>query len=126
MNLQVKVLIKHIYLSGDFVKKSSVSLDKKMKLREEYLIAYDIEDNKARTKIHKQLLAYGLKAVQKSVFWGCITLAELNAVKRLFDGELGGFDKIFVTRVNMQEQKFSYSFGYDDKSFKDWDEYGSI
>ena len=97
-----------------------------MKLREEYLIAYDIENNKARTVIHKQLLAYGLTAVQKSVFWGCITIAELNAVRRMFDGELGDNDKVFVTRVNMQEQKFSYSFGYHDKSFKDWDEYGSI
>ncbi|KFJ43510.1 CRISPR-associated endonuclease Cas2 [Francisella philomiragia] len=97
-----------------------------MQLRKEYLIAYDIEDNKARTIIYKQLLAYGLKAVQKSVFWGYMSIAELNAVKRMFDNALNTFDKVFITRVNMQEQKLDYSFGYDEKTFKDWDEYGHI
>ncbi|MEY8702171.1 CRISPR-associated endonuclease Cas2 [Francisella philomiragia] len=97
-----------------------------MQLRKEYLIAYDIEDNKTRTTIYKQLLAYGLKAVQKSVFWGCISIAELNAVKRMFDSSLDTFDKVFIVRVNMQEQKLDYSFGYDEKTFKDWDEYGHI
>lgn len=52
-----------------------------MSLRKEYIIAYDIEDNKIRTNLYNQLLAYGLKSVQKSVFWGCITNAELGAVK---------------------------------------------
>lgn len=97
-----------------------------MKLRKEYLIAYDIEDNKARTTIYKQLLAYGLKAVQKSVFWGCVSIAELNAVKRLFDDSLATFDKVFITRVNMQQQKLDYSFGYDEQTFSDWEEYGHI
>ncbi|QIW10328.1 CRISPR-associated endonuclease Cas2 [Francisella sp. LA112445] len=97
-----------------------------MQLRKEYLIAYDIEDNKIRTTIYKQLLAYGLKAVQKSVFWGCVSIAELNAIKRLFDNSLDTFDKVFIARVNMQEQKLDYSFGYDEKVFKDWDEYGHI
>ncbi|QUE30578.1 CRISPR-associated endonuclease Cas2 [Francisella philomiragia] len=97
-----------------------------MQLRKEYLIAYDIEDNKTRTTIYKQLLAYGLKAVQKSVFWGCISIAELNAVKRMFDSSLDTFDKVFIVRVNMQEQKLDYSFGYEEKTFKDWDEYGHI
>ena len=97
-----------------------------MKLREEYLIAYDIEDNKTRTSIYKQLLAYGLKAVQRSVFWGCLTIAEVNAIKRLFDSLLNTSDKVFVTRVKMQDEKLDYSFGYDDKVFKDWDEHGYI
>ncbi|AEE26421.1 CRISPR-associated endonuclease Cas2 [Francisella hispaniensis] len=97
-----------------------------MQLRKEYLIAYDIEDNRTRTIIYKQLLAYGLKAVQKSVFWGHISIAELNAIKRLFANSLTISDKIFITRVNMQEQKLEYSFGYDDKTFKDWEEYGHI
>ncbi|ABK89650.1 CRISPR-associated endonuclease Cas2 [Francisella tularensis] len=97
-----------------------------MQLRKEYLIAYDIEDNKTRTIIYKQLLAYGLKAVQKSVFWGYVSIAELNAIKRLFDSSLTISDKVFITRVNMHEQKLDYSFGYDDKTFKDWDEYGHI
>ena len=97
-----------------------------MQLRKEYLIAYDIEDNKTRTAIYKQLLAYGLRAVQKSVFWGCISIAELNAIRRMFANDLDVNDKVFITRVNMQEQKLDYSFGYDDKDFKDWDEYGHI
>lgn len=76
-----------------------------MQLRKEYLIAYDIEDNKTRTIIYKQLLAYGLKAVQKSVFWGYVSIAEFNAIKRLFDRSLTISDKVFITRVNMHEQK---------------------
>lgn len=97
-----------------------------MNLRTEYLIAYDIEDNKTRTSIYKQLLAYGLNAVQKSVFWGCLSIAELNAIIRLFNNSLSTVDKVFITRVNMQEQKLDYSFGYNDKAFKDWDEHGFI
>ncbi|GAB4223555.1 MAG: hypothetical protein Kow0076_6040 [Francisella sp.] len=97
-----------------------------MKVRKEFLISYDIENNKTRTEIYNQLLAYGLKAVQKSVFWGFITLAELNAIKRMFDNMLQSGDKAFITRVNMQDKKLDYSFGYDDTTFKDWDEYGYI
>ena len=97
-----------------------------MSLRKEYIIAYDIEDNKIRTTLYNQLLAYGLKSVQKSVFWGCITNAELGAIKSQFNKLLTNKDKVFITKVNMREQKLDYSYGYNPSSFKDWDEYGKI
>lgn len=97
-----------------------------MSLRKEYIVAYDIEDSKIRTSLHSQLLAYGLKSVQKSVFWGCITGAELSAIKIQFNNLLTNRDKVFITRVNMCEQKLDYSYGYNQSSFKDWDEYGNI
>lgn len=99
-----------------------------MGIRNEYILAYDIEDTQVRTTIHKQLLAYGLRAVQKSVFWGYINLAELNAIKTMFEELLTkGADKVFITRVRMQPEKLDYSFGYDNQStFKDWKEYESI
>ena len=55
-------------------------------LRHEYLISYDIVDNKIRTYVFKELEKYGLKPAQKSVFWGYLTLAELNGIKRLLQG----------------------------------------
>ena len=97
-----------------------------MKLRKEYLIAYDIEDTPIRTRIYKQLLAYGLKSIQKSIFWGFLSVAELNAIKRLFDELLDDFDKVFITMVNMQVQKIEYSHGYNEVIFNDWEEYGHI
>ncbi|MDE4978122.1 hypothetical protein NAI52_10230 [Francisella tularensis subsp. holarctica] len=44
----------------------------------------------------------------------------------MFDRSLTISDKVFINRVNMHEQKLDYSFGYDDKTFKDWDENGHI
>ncbi|MDE4961631.1 CRISPR-associated endonuclease Cas2, partial [Francisella tularensis] len=80
-------------------------------------MAYVIEDNKTRTIIYKQLLAYGIKAVQKSVFWGYVSIAEFNSIKRLFDRSLTISDNVFINRVNMHEQKLDYRFVYDDKTF---------
>ena len=53
------------------------------------MISYDVENNKIRTRVFKELCKYGLKAVQKSVFWGYLTLAELEAIKRYLKQQLG-------------------------------------
>ena len=39
-----------------------------------YLVAYDISDNRLRTKIANKLIAYGLYRVQYSVFMGTMRL----------------------------------------------------
>lgn len=94
-----------------------------MKLRQEYLVVYDIESNKSRLSIYKKLLAYGLKSVQKSVFWGYLTLAEKNAIARLLNNALDKTDKAFMTHVSMQRKSFSYKIGHHDDDFKDWEEH---
>ena len=98
-----------------------------MNLRHEYLIAYDIVDNRSREKIYNVLLSYGMKHIQKSVFWGLLLPAELSSVKRLFTDTLDTeHDKLFIITSNLNGQCPVYSLGYSDNIFKDWDEYGSI
>ena len=91
-------------------------------LRKEYLISYDIEDNKIRNYIFKELGGYGLKPTQKSVFWGYLTIAELLAVKRFFNSHLQATDKAFITHTNFNRRGQSYYFGHKKEDFSDWKE----
>lgn len=95
-------------------------------LRQEYLISYDIEDTRLRTRVFKELGKYGLNAVQKSVFWGCLTEAELNGLKRFFDETLQENDKAFITRTNFNGRGQSYHIGHQASDFKDWEEVNVI
>lgn len=91
-------------------------------LRTEYLISYDIIDNKVRACLFKELNRYGLKHTQKSVFWGYLTVAELQAIKRWFDTYLEDQDKAFITQTNFNKHGQSYYFGHNQEDFKDWKE----
>ncbi len=95
-------------------------------LRQEYLISYDVEDNKIRTRVFKELGKYGLKPVQKSVFWGYLTMAEIKAIKRYLNEKLEKDDKAFVTHTNFNGRGQSYFFGHEKTDFSDWDEAGFI
>lgn len=95
---------------------------KKYPLRKEYLISYDIEDNKIRTFIFQELNGYGLKSIQKSVFWGYLSLAELNAIKRSLDNKLQIEDKVFITRTNFNSKTKSFFIGHKEIDFMDWEE----
>ena len=92
------------------------------RLRQEYLISYDITDNKMRTDLHKELSGFGLRAVQKSVFWGYLSFAELHAVKRSLKKHLDIQDKGFVIRSNFHGQGQSYFIGHSKEDFEDWRE----
>ncbi len=91
-------------------------------LRQEYLISYDVEDNKTRNRIFKELGKYGLKSVQKSVFWGYLTLAELESIKRYLEDSLNKMDKVFITHTNFNGRGQSYLIGHQKNDFKDWEE----
>lgn len=95
-------------------------------LRQEYLIAYDIEDNKIRTRVYKELLKYGLTAVQKSVFWGYLTNAELNSVKRYLQDRLKQTDRVFITHSNFNSRGHHFFMGHAITDFQDWEETGVI
>jgi CRISPR-associated protein Cas2 len=92
-------------------------------IRNEYLICYDIQDNKIRDRFFKDLRAYGLKIVQKSVFWGFITNAELSAIKNMSKNIINNDNnKILIMKTAISKNN-SYFFGYDNSDFKDWDEF---
>ena len=91
-------------------------------LRQEYLISYDVEDNKIRTRVFKELNKHGLKAVQKSVFWGYLTIAEVEAIKRYLSRSLEEMDKAFITHTNFNGRGQNYFIGHEKSDFRDWEE----
>ena len=96
------------------------------KLRQEYLISYDVTDNKSRTELYKELVGLGLRAVQKSVFWGYLSVAELASVKRTLHKYLDTPDKSsdrgFIARSNFNGGGKSYFVGHNKEDFEDWRE----
>lgn len=91
-------------------------------LRAEYLISYDIEDTKVRTKIFKELERNGMRPVQKSVFWGYLTMAELTGLRRFISHHASKRDKALITRTNFNGRGTSYLIGHKKEEFQDWKE----
>lgn len=91
-------------------------------LRQEYLISYDVEDNKIRTYLYKELAKYGLSSVQKSVFWGYLTRAELTAIQRYLNQCIQEQDKAFITHTNFNGRGQSFFIGHAKEEFRDWRE----
>jgi len=87
------------------------------KLYQEVIVSYDIEDNKSRTQLFKHLKAMSLVAIQKSVFWGHLKLAEEQAVKRLFHKHCDTNGKAFLVRVKLSENIKNNSKGYKYQDF---------
>lgn len=85
-----------------------------MKLYNEVMVCYDIEDNKIRTRFFGRLKDLGLRPIQKSVFWGHLNVAEERAVLRLFHEELDkATDRAFLVRSPLAEAAERNSFGYE-------------
>ena len=95
---------------------------KNRSLRKEYLISYDVEDDKIRNCIFKELLQIGLKSVQKSVFWGRLSKAELDSIKRCLQDKLDSKDKAFVIRSDFNKKGQSFSLGHTKEDFIYWKE----
>lgn len=91
-------------------------------LRQEYLICYDITDDKIRLCVFKELEQYGLKPIQKSVFWGYLTKAEWSAVKRHLQTQLEKSDKAFISKAGFNRKGPSYFVGHTKEDFTDWKE----
>ncbi len=85
-----------------------------MKLYNEVMVCYDVEDNKVRTRLFGRLKDLGLRPIQKSVFWGHLNTAEERAVLRLFREELDkATDRAFLVRAPLSEAADRNSFGYE-------------
>ena len=73
-------------------------------LNYEFLVSYDIEDTKQRTKLFNKLKDISLIPIQKSVFWGHLNKAEANSVKRLLKEYCSSNDKAFIAKIELSKQ----------------------
>ncbi|ARR00217.1 CRISPR-associated endonuclease Cas2 [Campylobacter porcelli] len=80
-----------------------------------YLICYDIEDNKNRTKLFERLKDFNLLPVQKSVFYGELSKADKIAIKALLHRHCSKSDKAIITSVNLD---IDDTLGYSKEYFK--------
>ena len=75
----------------------------------EVLIAYDIEDNKTRTRLFNQLKDVGMVSVQKSVMWGRLLPADIKLAKRILATEIDqDMDKAFIMVSKMSENSLFF------------------
>ncbi len=91
-------------------------------IRQEYIICYDISDTKKRNKVFNELEKTGMKAVQKSVFWGYLTKAELYSCHRFISQIIEKDDRALITHTNFNGRGQSFLVGYKEADFQDWDE----
>lgn len=88
----------------------------------EVLIAYDIEDNKTRTRLFNQLKDVGMVSVQKSVMWGRLLPADIKLAKRILASEIESeTDKAFVLVSKLSENANFYGLTPD---FEEYDGHG--
>ncbi|MGR5302215.1 CRISPR-associated endonuclease Cas2 [Vibrio alfacsensis] len=88
----------------------------------EVLIAYDIEDNKTRTRLFNQLKDVGMISVQKSVMWGRLLPADIRLAKRILASEIESeTDKAFVLVSKLSENANFFGLTPD---FEEYDGHG--
>jgi CRISPR-associated protein Cas2 len=88
----------------------------------EVLIAYDIEDNKTRTRLFNQLKDVGMMPVQKSVMWGRLLPADIKLAKRVLASEIDpGTDRAFVMVSKLSENAVFFGNKPD---FEEYDSHG--
>ncbi|PAV27547.1 CRISPR-associated endonuclease Cas2 [Tamilnaduibacter salinus] len=69
-------------------------------LERQYLVCYDISDNKKRTRFFEHLKDLGLEPVQKSVMWGFLRPADVKALQVYGRKELEKpDDRLIITPV---------------------------
>jgi CRISPR-associated protein Cas2 len=79
-----------------------------------YLVCYDIENNKKRAKLFKDLKSLGLYPIQKSVFFGQLNRAELNSLSRLAKKDLhSAEDRCFWIQTKLDESHLKNAVGYE-------------
>ena len=78
-----------------------------------YLVCYDIESSRVRTRFFNFLKDIGMTPLQKSVFWGELTQAEYKALQREAHEKLNPeTDKIFWIVTSLDELKLKQGIGY--------------
>lgn len=74
------------------------------KLFHEVLVSYDIENNRQRSRLFRELKDISLVPIQKSVFWGHLNRAEEKAVERLLKKYCAAGDRAFIARIDLSSQ----------------------
>lgn len=88
-----------------------------MGLYAEYLAAYDVEDNRERTRVFDFLKDSGMIPIQKSVFWGYLTPGEARAVLRRLRELKASTDRAFLCRVSLADTLRENSVGHAPEIF---------
>ncbi len=89
----------------------------------EYIVGYDIEDNKIRNKIFEKLKDFGLIPIQKSIFFGALSKAELNSIKTFLKQTVPEKDKVIVIQGEILKQIKEFNIGYNLEAidiYKEW------
>ncbi len=87
-------------------------------LHREIMVCYDVECNKRRSKLFDALKDIGLRPIQKSVFWGDVTVAERKAIQREFLRLLDPkMDFALVVDVHLRDTATRNAFGYSAADF---------
>lgn len=82
-------------------------------LHREILVCYDVEGDKRRAKLFDALKDLGLIPLQKSVFWGDVTIAEFKAIQREFQRLLDAkMDRAIIVNVHLRDSSARNSFGH--------------
>jgi CRISPR-associated protein Cas2 len=84
----------------------------------EVMISYDIEDNKVRTKLFDKLKDFGLRPIQRSVFWGTVIRAELKELRSLIEESIQEEDRVLILATNSNNQKEFIALNYAENFFK--------
>lgn len=86
----------------------------------EVIVCYDVSQNRRRNKLFKRLKGFGLTDIQKSVFWGRVLPAEIQAILRVFDELLDkDTDRAFILDTHLAEQIRGRSFGMNPEMFQE-------
>jgi len=89
-------------------------------LRKEFLIVYDIEDNKIRKKLFDRFKDFGMNPIQKSVFWGLLNKAERQCLEREIEILLNkkNTDKVLIIEIDIQKNINTFFIGHSENDFK--------
>ncbi len=98
-----------------------------MEIRSEFIVCYDVHQNRARRKLMEGLKDLGMKHLQESVFWGHLNAAERRAVLGLFRKHLDpANDLAFLAPARMKENSEKHYFGHHLSDFEAWPEVESV
>lgn len=84
-----------------------------MKYELEYIVVYDIQKDKIRTKVFERLKDFGLIPVQKSAFLGLLNKAELRELKAYLKETLEENDKCLILCGQYTKQIKQFAIGYN-------------
>ncbi|MCR8920083.1 CRISPR-associated endonuclease Cas2 [Parasutterella secunda] len=92
-----------------------------------YIVCYDVEDNKRRSKFFDFLKDIGLFPVQKSVFYGDLNAAELRSLKtaarKMLKSET---DSCIWVACSLEPNEFKQFIGYKDFEYVEADGHDTL